>query len=370
MSGAEARIVLRAEKVTKTFPGTVALDGVDFFVHAAAVNVLIGENGAGKSTLMKILAGVDQPSTGRLLLDGKPVRFASIRDAARHGIGIVFQELNLCPNMTVAENIFLGRDITRGGIDIDRPAQRVRARQLFRRLEHDIDPETPVGDLMIGEQQIVEIAKALAEDARILIMDEPTSALSVAEVQVLFRVIDELKHAGVAVIYISHRLDELVHIGDYFTVLRDGRLQATATRQTISIPWIIRQMLGSEAVITRRPPAVAPGPVTLEVEASLSRARAASGWPSTTSARNSAAVRSPRYTGCSELVEPSCSRVCSGYGAPPSDRFGYATLSLAAAASQTGSRLDFCWCRRIVNATAWSRTFRSGEISGSRVCAV
>jgi erythritol transport system ATP-binding protein len=256
-------IVLSAEAVSKAFPGTLALDRVDFAVRAGAVNVLIGENGAGKSTLMKILAGVEQPSSGRLLLAGEEAQFASIREAAAHGIGIVFQELNLCPNLNVAENIFLGRDLTRGGIDIDRGAQRERARQLLARLEHDIDPDALVADLMIGEQQIVEIAKALAEDARVLIMDEPTSALSAAEVEVLFRVIDELKRSGVAIVYISHRLEELVRIGDYFAVLRDGRLEATAIRADVSIPWIIRQMLGADQVVARRPPKHPAGEVTL-----------------------------------------------------------------------------------------------------------
>ena len=253
-AGEPSDVVLSAEAVSKVFPGTLALDRVDFNVYGHSVNVLIGENGAGKSTLMKILAGVEQPTHGRLSMGGETVSFASIRDAASKGIGIVFQELDLCPNLSVAENIFLGRDIARAGIHIDRQAQRNRARQLLARLEHDIDPDALVGDLMIGEQQIVEIAKALAEDARVLIMDEPTSALSASEVEVLFRVIEELKRSGVAIIYISHRLEELVRIGDYFTVLRDGKLQTTATRADVTIPWIIRQMLGSEEVVSRRPP--------------------------------------------------------------------------------------------------------------------
>src|SRR5262249_23708070 len=187
-------------------------------------------------------------------IDGKPVTFASVREAAANGIGIVFQELNLCANMSVSENIFLGRDITKAGIHIDRAAQREQTKALLARLEHDIDPDSLVSELMIGEQQIVEIAKALAENARILIMDEPTSALSASEVEVLFRVIGELKRAGVAIIYISHRLEELVRIGDYFTVLRDGKLEATAPRAEVSIPWIIRTMLGADQIVARRPP--------------------------------------------------------------------------------------------------------------------
>lgn len=260
-------VIMTARGITKAFPGTVALQDVDFDVRAGAVNVLIGENGAGKSTLMKILAGVERPTVGAIKMEGEPVSFDSVRDAASKGIGIVFQELNLCPNLTVTENIFLGRDITRAGFHIDRSAQRARAAELLGRLEHDINPDALVATLMIGEQQIVEIAKALAEDARILIMDEPTSALSASEVEVLFRVIDELKRRGVAIIYISHRLEELVRIGDYFTVLRDGRLQATAPRAEVSIPWIIRQMLGAEQIFVKRPPARPAGEVILSVKA-------------------------------------------------------------------------------------------------------
>jgi erythritol transport system ATP-binding protein len=267
MSGARNDdIVLRARGITKAFPGTLALQDVDFDVHAGAVNVLIGENGAGKSTLMKILAGVERPTLGTITMGSKPVAFSSIRDAAGEGIGIVFQELNLCPNLSVTENIFLGRDLTRAGFHIDRKAQRKRALELIGKLEHDIDPDALVASLMIGEQQIVEIAKALAEDARVLIMDEPTSALSASEVEVLFRVIGELKRSGVAIIYISHRLEELIRIGDYFTVLRDGRLEANATKAEVSIPWIILQMLGADEVVAKRPPARPAGEVVLSVE--------------------------------------------------------------------------------------------------------
>ncbi|MBJ3784741.1 sugar ABC transporter ATP-binding protein [Devosia sediminis] len=261
-----SEVVLSARGMTKAFPGTLALNEVDFDVHAGAVNVLIGENGAGKSTLMKILAGVEQPTLGTMTMAGETVSFGSIRDAGKHGIGIVFQELNLCPNLSVTENIFLGRDITRAGFHIDRAAQRARAAELIGRLEHDIDPDALVGDLMIGEQQIVEIAKALAEDARILIMDEPTSALSASEVEVLFKVIGELKRSGVAIIYISHRLEELIRIGDYFTVLRDGKLAATAPRADVTIPWIIEKMLGAGEVVAKRPPAIAAGAAILTVD--------------------------------------------------------------------------------------------------------
>jgi erythritol transport system ATP-binding protein len=243
----DGAVVLAAVDVSKVFPGTVALDKASFDVRPGAVNVLVGENGAGKSTLMKILAGVEQPTSGQLLLDGRPVAFHSVRDAARCGIGIIYQELNLCPNLSVAENIFIGTPIVRYGVDVDGGRQIERARELMHRLEQTIDPRTLVGDLRIGQQQIVEIAKALAEDVRILIMDEPTSALSSVEVDILFRVMAELKAAGVAIVYISHRLDEIMRVGDYVTVMRDGRVQARAPIADVSIPWIVAEMVGPMA---------------------------------------------------------------------------------------------------------------------------
>lgn len=238
-------IILKAEGVGKVFPGTIALQDVDFEVRRGAVNVLVGENGAGKSTLMKILAGATEPSTGKLLLRGQQVRFQSVRDAARQGIGIIYQELNLCPNLGVAENLSLIDPPTRFGFDIDRTRQVDMAKRLLARLEHPIDPNRLVDDLRIGQQQIVEIAKALAADVDVLIMDEPTSALSAAEVEILFKVIRDLKAHGVAIIYISHRLEEIMRIGDYITVLRDGRRQADAQVKDISIEWIIERMVGS-----------------------------------------------------------------------------------------------------------------------------
>jgi ABC-type lipoprotein export system ATPase subunit len=161
-----ADVILQVEDVTKVYPGTVALKGVNFSVRRGAVNVLVGENGAGKSTLMKIIAGAEQPTSGKLVLDGKPVAPASSAEALRLGIGIVFQELNLFPNLTIAENIFIAHEITRGGIDIDADTQREKVRALLARLELDLSPDTLVEDLRIGQQQLVEIAKALAHDAR------------------------------------------------------------------------------------------------------------------------------------------------------------------------------------------------------------
>ena len=229
---------------TKVYPGTRALKSVDFDLRMGAVNVLVGENGAGKSTMMKVIAGVEQLTEGQILMEGREVQFRGTEEARRHGIGIVFQELNLFPNMTVAENIFIGREITRGGVDIDMEAQRAETRRLMQRLEHDIHPDTPVGELRVGQQQIIEIAKSLAQDARILILDEPTSALSAAEVEILFRVIAELKRDGVGIVYISHRLEELIRIGDYITVLRDGAITGARSMVGVDVPWIVRNMIG------------------------------------------------------------------------------------------------------------------------------
>jgi erythritol transport system ATP-binding protein len=240
-------VVLQLEGVSKVYSGTIAVKHADFAVHRGAVNVLVGENGAGKSTLMKIIAGVEQPTEGRILLDGAPVTLASPADAVKNGIGIVFQELNLFANLSVAENIFAAREIVRPVIGIDHRAQEARAGELLSRLETNIDPRALVEDLRIGEQQIVEIAKAVAQEARILIMDEPTSALSAAEVEILFRVIADLKSRGVAIVYISHRLEEVMRIGDRITVLRDGRVTGRARIADVDIPWIVRQMIGSDA---------------------------------------------------------------------------------------------------------------------------
>jgi erythritol transport system ATP-binding protein len=248
-SGAAAatlRVPMRAEHVTKVFPGTTALDDVTFDVHEGQVNVLVGENGAGKSTLMKILAGVEQPTSGRVLMDGEPVELPSVGVAAGHGVGIIFQELNLCTNLSVLDNLFLAQELVRGG-SIDRKAERKVALELLDRLEQDIDPDELVSNLRIGQQQIVEIAKALTRDVRVLIMDEPTSALSQAEVEGLFRIIRDLKARGVSIIYISHKLDELLQIGDRITVLRDGRIVAHAETSDVDVSWIIEKMVGRQS---------------------------------------------------------------------------------------------------------------------------
>jgi erythritol transport system ATP-binding protein len=260
-----ADVVLSARGVSKRYPGTLALDAVDFLVHRASVNVLVGENGAGKSTLMRILAGVEQPTSGSLELEGRAVSLASTRDAAALGIAMIHQELNLLPNLSVAENIFMGREIARFGV-IDRRAQQRQARELMARLEQPIDPRAMVGSLPLGQRQIVEIAKAIAGDVRVLIMDEPTSALSAAEIAVLFRLIGELKSRGVSIVYISHRLEELLTIGDSVTVLRDGRVVASEPAASATVGWMVEKMTGGAASALHRSEAPAASRPVLSVE--------------------------------------------------------------------------------------------------------
>lgn len=240
-------IILELRDVTKAYSGIVALRKADLKLRRGAVNVLVGENGAGKSTMMRIIAGVERPTLGEIWMDGERIHLASPADAVRHGIGIVFQELNLFGNLTVAENIFATRELTRGLFGIDHKAQVTKANEFLERLEAGISADTLVEDLPIGQQQLVEIARAVSLDTRILILDEPTSALSAAEVDVLFRVIAELKAQGVAIVYISHRLEELMRIGDYITVLKDGQITGNALVKDIDTAWIVRSMIGSDA---------------------------------------------------------------------------------------------------------------------------
>jgi len=260
-------IILRARGITKVFPGTIALNNVDFNVYHGKVNVLVGENGAGKSTLMKILAGVEQPTKGEILLENRPVHFKSTHDASAYGIGMIFQELNLFPNLNVSENIHIANEITKAKVFIDHKTQDIKTIELLKRLEHEIDPHELISNLRIGQQQIVEIAKALSLENNILIMDEPTSALSNEEVDILFKVIEDLKSHGVSIIYISHRLEELLKIGDYITVLKDGKLIEESKIDLIDIPWIITKMTGSATSAAYDHKTVKLGEELLKVEA-------------------------------------------------------------------------------------------------------
>jgi erythritol transport system ATP-binding protein len=244
---AASSVVLRAVDITKSFDGLLALKGVNFEIRAGAVTVLFGENGAGKSTLMKILAGVYGPTTGHLEFDGEPVAFKSTTEAAAHGIAIIHQELSLCPNLSVRDNIFLGREVRTHRFFVDDAAEETASAELLARLEERLPPKLIVEDLRLGQQQVVEIARALAGEARVLIMDEPTSALSASEVEVLFGVIHELTDAGVAVVYISHHLEEALEIADHVVVFRDGELVDQAPAAVVDIEWVISRMVGREA---------------------------------------------------------------------------------------------------------------------------
>ena len=238
--------VMTADQVTKTYGGTHALRGVTLSVAPGRVTALFGENGAGKSTLMKILAGIETPTTGHVELDGTVVDFVSPRQAADQGVVIIHQELSLCPNLSIQDNLFLAREVRGAMGAVDRGRQREATVAVLRRLEEDLEPDRLVGDLRIGQQQLVEIARALLQNARVLIMDEPTSALSTTEVDVLFRVIRELTSQGVAVIYISHHLEESLEIADDVAVLRDGRLVATGTAVEVDLGWVVQHMVGRD----------------------------------------------------------------------------------------------------------------------------
>jgi ABC-type sugar transport system ATPase subunit len=246
------RLLMEAQDIFKVFPGTTALQNVDFKIYGGRINVLVGENGAGKSTLMKIIAGIEQPSDGKLIMyhetgEAEEVSFSSTREAVRKRIGIVHQELNLFADLSVSENIFMNKEIRKyGSLYIDHEAQKERAKTILKKLGQDINPDTLVRDLRLGQQQIVEIAKTMIDDPMILIMDEPTSSLSMPEVRVLFRVIKELKEQGVAIVYISHRLEEVKEIGDYITILRDSRLIHSGLIKEIEMHDIIRNMVGRD----------------------------------------------------------------------------------------------------------------------------
>jgi len=246
--GDENGVILRFEKLTKRFPGVLALDEVSFAIKRGEVHALVGENGAGKSTLIKIVTGVYQKTSGEIIFDGKPVHFLTPHEALRSGIAAIYQEFNLIPALTVAENIFMGHHFTRRNFIVDWAKMREEAQKLMEFLEVDIDVDARVRDLGVAKKQVVEIAKALSLNARVLIMDEPTATLAQKEIQGLFRIIRFLKSKGVTVIYISHRLEEIYEICDRVTVLRDGRYVGTRGVKEVTVDEIIRMMVGREVV--------------------------------------------------------------------------------------------------------------------------
>src|SRR5687767_11000933 len=266
--------ILQMRNIEKRFPGVHALKGVDLEVSAGEVVALLGENGAGKSTLMKVLGGVHQPDSGEVVIDGSPVSIHSVADATRHGIAFIHQELNVLDNLDVAANVFLGREPTRGGPLrlIDRAAMREATRTHLARLGLDVSPDAPMSRLSIAQQQMVEIAKALSLDARILIMDEPTSSLTLSETERLLEVVKDLREHGVAVIYISHRLGEVKEIADRAVVLRDGANAGQLAREEITHDNMVRLMVGRDIESFYQHPVGEKSPRYFEVE-SLRTAR-------------------------------------------------------------------------------------------------
>jgi ribose transport system ATP-binding protein len=239
-------LLLHMRGICKIFPGVVALDEVDFELRRGEVHVLAGENGAGKSTLMKILGGVFGRDRGQILIDGRPVEIASPRSSKALGVSVIYQEFNLIPHLSAAENIFLGKEPGRWPGLLDRHRMIQDAQQLLASLGVRFDPRTVVCDLGIAERQMVEIAKSLSDRARILVMDEPTSALTESEIERLFDTIRRLTALGTGVVYISHRMLELSRIGDRVTVLRDGRRVATRDLARVSVAELVRLMVDRE----------------------------------------------------------------------------------------------------------------------------
>jgi ribose transport system ATP-binding protein len=240
--------MLVAERIGKRFAGVVALNEVTMQLSPSRVTAIIGENGAGKSTLMKILSGVHTDYEGRILLNGEEMRFSNPREAQEKGISIIHQELNLIADLSISENIFLGRELTNRWGLLDKKTMRERTRALLRRLQLNVDAGLLIRNLRVGQQQVVEIAKALLAQSQVIIMDEPTSAISESEVDVLFGIIRQLRAEGKIIAYISHKLDELFRIADDYVVLRDGCVTETGSMKDVDHDGLVRKMVGREIV--------------------------------------------------------------------------------------------------------------------------
>jgi ribose transport system ATP-binding protein len=267
------KLALAVRGVSKRFPGVHALDRIDLDVRPGEVHVLLGENGAGKSTLMKILSGVYPRDEGRIFVDGREVELRGPRHAQTLGISIIYQTFSQAPHLKVSENLFLGREPLTPWGTIDERKTQAMSREVLARVGLAVDPQTPLKKLSVAQRQLVEIAKALSVDARIVIMDEPTSALTDRETRRLFGIIAALKAEGRAIIYISHRLEEVAQIGDRVTVLRDGRKVATADVADVPMARLITMMVGRDLELTALREAAAPGGEVLRVQG-LSRAGA------------------------------------------------------------------------------------------------
>ena len=238
-------VIVSMKNITKTFPGVKALDNVNFELRSGEVMALLGENGAGKSTLMKILSGVYTRDEGSMAILGKEYGDLSPKQAQEVGVAIIHQELNMCRHLSVAENMFLGRE-KKKGIMLSNSEMEAEAQRILDELKIDLRPQQVVGDLPVSMQQMVEIAKALSTNARILIMDEPTSALTAREIEDLFRIIRDLKSKGCGIVYISHRLEELQHIVDRVTIMRDGQYITSMNFKDATMDEIIANMVGRE----------------------------------------------------------------------------------------------------------------------------
>jgi ribose transport system ATP-binding protein len=244
--------MLEAKNISKEFPGVKALSEVNLTFYPAKVNAILGENGAGKSTLLKILTGVYTQYEGEIRLNGESQKFKNVKDAQNAGIAIIHQELNLIPQLSITENLFLGQEIVNAFGFLDTLKMRQKASELLARIQLNVLPETLIGNLKIGEQQLVEIAKALLTNAQIILMDEPTSALGEHEIENLHRIIHDLKQEGKTIVYISHKMDELFKISDFYTVLRDGKLIDAGEMNQTTEQDLIRKMVGRELGIRER----------------------------------------------------------------------------------------------------------------------
>lgn len=242
----ENTILLKMENVSKRFGSALVLNNVNFELRKGEVHVLCGENGAGKSTLMKILSGIYDATEGKIYIEGKEAEFKTTKESEAAGIAIIHQELSLCPTITVAENMFLGNEFTKGKFFLDRKAMKTKCDELFSRLNFEIDINERIGSLTVAQQQLVQIAKALSLNAKILIMDEPFSSLSDEESEVLFGIMDKLRKEGVGIIYIDHRIDNFYKIGDRVTVLRDGNYIGCKNISEVTRDEIISMMVGRE----------------------------------------------------------------------------------------------------------------------------
>lgn len=262
---------LEMRDISKSFPGVRALDSVSFDCFAGEVHTICGENGAGKSTLIKVLGGIYQPDSGTVRINGQESAFAHPAAARRAGISIIHQELSLLPYRSVAQNIFLGLEPRRAGA-LDRAAMRLGAARLLERLSSNLDPEAMAGELSVAEQQIVEIAKALAFKVRILVMDEPTAALDGVDAQRLLALVRKLREEGVAIVYISHRMSEIAAISDRITVMKDGRKVVTAAASELPTDRIVRLMVGRDLADYYPPRSqTSPGSVLLEIAGAENR---------------------------------------------------------------------------------------------------